>query len=244
VGVDVIQSSDHVSHRWIDASEVLISVADGVAVSPAAARASRLALKYLHEPLGSSQERLADGLIAGRHVRAAQARLCSTLAGNPRTHGASTTIVSAHLRVNRVAVLNVGDSRAYLRTADGCVTQLSHDHSQHESLMGDPGFKEGVEYASIYDALSDSLVADPEEAEFACFRTTLAIRGGDMIILCSDGVWDVLGAPRLCELIARASTPDSLVKRIRSEVRAAGAPENYSVIAARLAVGNEEGAQG
>ena len=243
VDADVVQSANHLSQRWIDAAGVLISIADGVAVSQAAARASRLALTYMHESFLAWPDWLADGLIAGRHVRAAQVRLASALSGSPRTCGASTTIVSAQIDANRLAVLNVGDSRAYLRAANAVVTQLSHDHSQHESLVSEPGFKEGVEYASIYGALSDCLVADPEESDFSVHRATAEVSAGDMIILCSDGVWEGLGDSRLRALIQQSSSPLGLVKRIRTEVRGAGAPDNFSVVAARLARHDSDGVQ-
>ncbi|MCB1606123.1 MAG: protein phosphatase 2C domain-containing protein [Xanthomonadales bacterium] len=234
VGPGVVQSSNYWSHASVDVDELLIAVADGVASSPAAARASRLSLTYLHAVLLESPQWCVDGLVTGRHIRAVQQRLSARLARSRASYGASTTIVAAHLVGARVAVLNVGDSRAYLRrAASSDVRLISRDHTELASLRDEIGFRADMEYASIYEALSDCLIADPEEADFAINRQTVDLGIDDLLVLCSDGVHDVLGNVRWTELIAKVEDPVLLVKQARAEVIAAGATDNFSVVAAR-----------
>ena len=110
-------------------TDVLIAIADGVATSPTPARASLLTVQSLVERLQAQPEWSFDGLLGTRHVRAAQAALCDALASRRLAWGASTTLVAAHLRGNHLAIVNSGDSRAYLIRANGDTTQLSRDHT-------------------------------------------------------------------------------------------------------------------
>lgn len=172
--------------------------------------------------------------MGARHVRAAQQQLSGALASGWLKHGASTTLVGAHIRGNQLAVVNSGDSRAYLPPRGRRRGPLSRDHTQRRCLL-DEGFAvDGVEYASIYDALSDCLVADPEAADFAVHRQTTTLRPGDRLLLCSDGVHDVLDGSAWLTDIAQQRSPSDLVRGTRSLVLKNGAPDNFSMIAIRF----------
>lgn len=215
-------------------ADALFAIADGVAASPTAARASVLAVKALAKAVKEHLEWSFDGLVGARHVRAAQQQLSGALASGWLKHGASTTLVGAHIRGNQLAVVNSGDSRAYLFRHEGDIECLSRDHTQRRCLL-DEGFAvDGVEYASIYDALSDCLVADPEAADFAVHRQTTTLRPGDRLLLCSDGVHDVLDGSAWLTDIAQQRSPSDLVGGTRSLVLKNGAPDNFSMIAIRF----------
>ena len=116
----------------------------------------------------------------------------------------------------------------------GEVAQISRDHTELNRLRESGIAETGVEYGSIYDALSDCLIADPEETGFAIHCEPLELQDGDLLILCSDGVHDVLGDVAWCALIAEHATPQTLVQQTRQHVLAAGAPDNFSIIAVRI----------
>lgn len=232
---EVIQASEHLSQRRVDCHALLLGLADGVATSPAAARASKLALGFLSQSLAGSPDDCMDGLMTGRHVRAVQHKLSASLAGNRQSYGASTTIVAAHIVDNRLSVLNVGDSRAYLRHASGEIRQLSRDHTELERLRDEGLLVDGQEYASMYSALSDCLVADPEAVDFRIHRSVTTLHPGDLLVLCSDGVHDVLGDARWLELLAQAEAPIDLAERTREAVLGAGTPDNFSLVVAAIA---------
>jgi len=231
----VIQASEHLSQRRLDSCDVLLGLADGVATSPAAARASRLSLSFLSQSLASSPEGCIDGLITGRYVRAAQQKLSAALARSRKTYGASSTIVAAHLVGNRLSVVNVGDSRAYLRSATGEIRQLSRDHTELERLREEGLLEDGKEYASMYSSLSDCLVADPEAEDFQIHRTVAELNFGELLVLCSDGVHEVLGDSKWREVIGEAEAAMELVLRAKDEIFQLGAPDNFSIIVAELA---------
>lgn len=235
VNSEVIQANEHLSQRRVNSRALLLGLADGVATSPAAARASTLALSFLSQSLAGSPDDCMDGLMTGRHVRAVQHRLSASLAGNRQSYGASTTIVAVHMVENRLSVLNVGDSRAYLRSVSGEIRQLSRDHTELERLRDEGLLVDGTEYASMYSALSDCLVADPEAVDFRIHRSVAKLQPGDLIVLCSDGIHDVLGNARWMELLGRVETLLDLAERTRQAVLDAGAPDNFSMIVAAMA---------
>ena len=173
-------------------------------------------------------------LLNARHIRTAQELFCDELIRKPSNYGASTTLVAAHIIGRRAAVLNVGDSRAYHRSAMGEVVQISRDHTEINRLRESGAAAADVAYASIYDALSDCLIADPEETDFSIHGESLELHDGDLLILCSDGVHDVIGDTAWRELITQYPTPQTLVQQTRQRVLSAGAPDNFSVIAVRL----------
>ncbi len=230
VGNRVLQSAHMLYAAEVDANDLLIAVADGVATSPSASLASR---RYL-AALAKVSAHAAGQPMTARHVRAAHQLFCDELTRKRSSYGASTTLVAAHIIGRRVAVLNVGDSRAYRRSVSGDVVQISRDHTELNRLRESGIAAAGVEYGSIYDALSDCLVADPEEMGFAIHCESLELQDGDLLILCSDGVHDVLGDVAWRALIAEHAAPQALVQQTRQRVFAAGAPDNFSVIAVRV----------
>ncbi len=226
----VIQSAHLLHSEQFDRNDLLIAIADGVATSPSAALASR---RYLAALARVSADTDSQPMTA-RHVRTAHQLFCEELTRKRSNYGASTTLVAAHILGRRVALLNVGDSRAYRRSAAGEVVQISRDHTELNRLREAGAADAGVAYASIYDALSDCLIADPEETGFSIHHESLELQDGDLLILCSDGVHDVLGDVAWCALIAEHALPQALVLQTRERVLAAGAPDNFSIIAVRF----------
>ena len=213
------------------AAETLLVIADGVATSPTPARASLLVVQALAERLQARPEWSFDGLLGTRHVRATHTVLCDALASRRLAWGASTTLVAAHLRGNHLAIVNSGDSRAYLIRNNSDTTQLSRDHTELQHLIDSGQAQAGIEYASVYHALSDCLIADPEAEDFAVHRETTELKPGDRLILCSDGVHDVLDESAWLAAMAAETDPLGMVEATRRSVLERGAPDNFSMLA-------------
>lgn len=216
----------------------LLAVADGVAVSPMPNRASKVALEELLAAFNAFPEMRQDGLVSTKVVRYVHGRLCQRLAGHRRTHGAATTLAVVHMSEDRLAVLNVGDSRVYHADATGHWCRLSKDHTVLQGMMDRGEASAGTEYASIYDALEHVLVADAEEGDFAIHRVTAEWRPGDTMVICTDGVHDTLGERDLWRLFDSRLDVAEQTGRWRRAVLKKGAPDNFSLICAWR--GNDE----
>lgn len=205
---------------------VFVAIADGVAVSPQPHLASLFVVERLAKLVESSG-------LNSRTVRNVHADLCNRFAQG-RTLGSSTTLVAAYLSDDWCQIVNVGDSRAYLIRADGSFVQMSRDHTVINDLRTDDLASEDIEYASFYDALAECLIADHNEDQFLINQTRCQLGQNDSILLCSDGVHDVLGSESLRRLYSPSLGTHSQVEIWRNAVLKAGAADNFSMILFRL----------
>lgn len=231
----VIQNDDlPVTVATVTTDDLLLAVADGVAASPSARQASRIVLEELADAVRHYPEWCHDGFVTGRHLRRVQLRLCERFASSPRGFGASSTVATVHLRADRWCAINVGDSRVYLASPATGWHQVSKDHTVLQEMIERGEAQRGQAYARIYDALSHCLVADWEEEAFAIHQHGGALAADAFLLICSDGVHDTLG-PDDWPFLARGEPCDlaGIVGALRKRVLAAGAPDNFSLLAVR-----------
>lgn len=220
-----IQTANAKSASYVSNRPILLAIADGVAISPSPQLASRFVIEQL-------ARQIAGKGLSGKTIRALHGELCNHYARG-KTFGTSTTLVAAYLTNGEIAVVNVGDSRAYLISHQGSWTTLTRDHTVLNELIDANLADPSAEYASLYNALSDCLVADHEEDQFAIHQTQAQLNPGDSLLLCSDGVHDTLGEARLKSLFDQAHHPQQQVEIWRKAILRAGAPDNFSIILAR-----------
>jgi serine/threonine protein phosphatase PrpC len=204
-------------------SRLVVAVADGVASSPFPQRASRHVLESL------ATEIAGGAAFDVRLVRRVHGYLCDALAKG-RTFGSSTTLAAAMIQQDQCRVLSVGDSRVYRIAADGAWQQLSRDHTLINAMIERGEAAEGTEYASFYNMLDACLVADDEETEFPVHRANAPFLPGDTLLVCTDGVHDTLGDPRLMKTHDARLAPLDQVIVWRKAVMAKGAPDNFSMV--------------
>lgn len=216
------------------ADDVLLAVADGVASSSAPHRASRTVLEELAKAIQQHPEWRHEGFVSARHLRHAQTRLAGQLADNPKTYGAATTIALAHIRSPRAVVLNVGDSRVYHADREGRWQRLSKDHTVLQGLIDQGKASPDKEYASIYNDLEHVLIADHEDIDFAIHRVVVTLAPDDTLVLCTDGVHDVLGEQAMWGMFDPKLAVAEQVRVWREAVWRAGAGDNLSLVVAAI----------
>ena len=202
-----------------------IAVADGVASSPMAQRASRVVLEALTAELSSGAD------FDVRMIRRVHGRLCDSRAKG-KTFGSSTTLAAMECQHGQCTVLSVGDSRAYLLSATGEWQPLTRDHTVLNAMIDRGEADDQTEYASFYGMLEHCLIADDEELDFPVHRSVTRLQPGDAVLLCTDGVHDTLGDARLKMLTTYPLNPMSQVQAWRKAVLKAGAPDNFSMVLA------------
>ncbi len=144
-----------------------------------------------------------------------------------------TTLVAAVLGGGRASIASVGDSRAYLLRG-GALVQITVDHSwvaeQVRAGQLAPGAAATHPHRSL---LTRALTGDPVEVDV--FATE--VRPGDLLLLCSDGLWEPLGDGRLGELLgAGVAMPlDAVATAACDAALAAGGTDNVTVVLCRVA---------
>ena len=148
--------------------------------------------------------------------------------------GMGTTAVCALVRGGRVHLCHAGDSRAYLYRG-GKLTQLTHDHSYVQELV-DCGTitVEEAEHHPQKNIITRALGVDYRlESEY----TSAVLQGGDVLLLCSDGLTNAVPKAQLEQLLAQGAFYD-VPDRMIDAANANGGPDNITALL--LAVGPAE----
>jgi PPM family protein phosphatase len=207
------------------AGDRLLAVADGVR-GPGGAAASAAAIDAL-KPLELADVPAADLLtmLAGAIGEADRAVRKAATAD----HQPATTLTAILRRGSQLALVHVGDTRAYLLRG-GELTPLTQDHTWVQ-LQVDQG-KLGRDEAAVHPqrALLARAIGggDQVEADLA-LRTALP---GDRYLLCSDGLSAVVDRESLHQALAEAGDPEQTVRRLIELAYAHGAPDNIACVVA------------
>jgi len=142
-----------------------------------------------------------------------------------------TTITAVLIVGSKAAVANVGDSRTYLMRG-GELRQLTQDHSLVFSLFKAGQITEEQIYShpkknEVYRSLGEQ-----EDIKVDLFP--LAIQAGDRLLLCSDGLWEMVRNPQIAAILANAATPQAACDRLVAAAFDNGGEDNISALAVYL----------
>jgi PPM family protein phosphatase len=210
----------------------LFAIADGMGGAQAGEVASRLAAAALRE---SGAKTLGGERRISDLIQEANRRVYDRSSTDPNTSGMGTTITVALVENDNVAFGHVGDSRAYL-IRDGRMEQVTEDHSLvNELLKSGKLSREEAESHPQRSVITRALGTDPD-VDVDTF--TIAAEAGDVFLLCSDGLTDMVGEGEILELVER--NRDDLNSALKSLVKAAnrsGGDDNITVVAFEIAAG-------
>jgi PPM family protein phosphatase len=207
----------------------LFAIADGMGGAQAGEVASRLAAAALRESgADAGGEQRIHGLI-----QEANRRIYDRSSTDPQTSGMGTTITVALVENGNVAFGHVGDSRAYL-IRDGRMEQITEDHSLVNELMKSGKLsREEAETHPQRSVITRALGTDPD-VDAETFK--IEAKAGDVFLLCSDGLTDMVGEREIQELVER--NREDIDAALRSLVKAAnrgGGEDNITVVAFEIA---------
>ncbi|XVV17406.1 MerR family transcriptional regulator [Actinoplanes sp. CA-131856] len=154
--------------------------------------------------------------------------------GNGRESGGGqarpvTTLTALVRRGTRLALVHVGDSRAYL-LRNGELTQLTQDHTWVRSQVDQGRLTPAEAAAHPQRALLARALGWGAEGEVdLALRTALP---GDRYLLCSDGLSAVAAAGDIGATLAAAGDPEQAVTGLIALAHQAGAPDNIAVAVA------------
>jgi protein phosphatase len=215
-------------HLLVDGT--LFAVADGMGGHAGGEVASQVAIEALRTAFTSSGEAPdAESLVGA--VREANAAVLETAEGDPALRGMGTTLTAAAVVTEegeeRIAIANVGDSRAYV-FAHGDLTQLTEDHSVAEELAraGEIGPDE-VDSHPQRHILTRALGIFPE---VAVDLWEVLPYPGDRVLLCSDGLVREVNDDQIAAVLRRLADPGQAVEELVARARAAGGSDNITVV--------------
>ena len=218
----------------------LFVVADGMGGAQAGEVASALAVEEFRKGLPDSdpEHPTAERRLAQR-VQTANRRIYDTAQVEHEHSGMGTTLTAVYLDDSDLAIAHVGDSRAYV-FRDGELTRLTHDHSLVEELMRRG--KLTPEQAAEHPQRSIITRALGIEPEVEVDTWTFPGRGGDVVLLCSDGLTSMIDESQIAEVLRSESDLERVGERLIHEANEAGGRDNITVVMFRLEDVGEPGA--
>ncbi len=207
---------------WLAETSLRVAaVADGMGGEACGEIASALTLQALREAVVSAETDLRDAARRANALVRQQAResnLCS---------GMGSTLVAASWRDAHVDIVNVGDSRAYL-FREGRLIQLTYDQTVGNELRHAMGWSE--EEFEKFPQRHVLTAAIGAASDVVVRSTQIDLEPGDMLLLCSDGLYNPIGDTGIAEVLNSAPTAADSINSLIEAANAAGGPDNITVV--------------
>ena len=210
--------------------DFLMVVADGMGGHPAGDVASQIALDVLIEAFPA----LPDGdlgLALKQAYRRANEAVFQAGVKEPAHAGMGTTLTSALLHGKYATIAHVGDSRAYLLRGE-TLTQVTQDHTfVAEEVAQGRISAEAARRDPRRNRLTHVIGTDPrlESRLPAVFELTLL--PGDRLLLCSDGLYDVLDDGEMRRALVEQD-PGDATRRLVEAAKERGTRDNATAVVA------------
>ena len=205
----------------------LLVVADGMGGLPAGELASDILVRSLAvvDELPDEGEPL-QSLIAA--LETANGRIEAAVADDEARDGMGTTVTALLLSGDRMAALNVGDSRCYL-SRQGVLTQLTRDDTYVQALVDQGVLSADDARRHPQRALVTQAV---QGGPFRPAGRMVPVEPGDRFLLCSDGLTDYVDDDVIAAILHDFADRQVCAAELIARTLEAGAPDNVTVIVA------------
>ena len=207
-------------------------VADGMGGHAAGELASEMAVRITCHAMGSllglSDEEAGDRMRTA--IQAANDAIFERTVAEWDKQGMGTTATVLVLLERRYLIGHVGDSRAYL-LRDGRLRQLTKDHSYVQELV-DAGLITPAQARSHrYKCALTRYVGESREVVPDIYLGSL--EEGDILLLASDGLTEMLEDEQLVRILSSDGEPQQWVDRMIAEANRRGGLDNVTAVVVR-----------
>jgi serine/threonine protein phosphatase PrpC len=209
-----------------DGGSLLAAVLDGMGGHAAGEVASRLAADQLElhhtAPAANAGESLS------RAIKAANRAVYTASHDNPALAGMGTTCTALIVTGGLAWCAHVGDSRCYL-VRDNEIFLMTEDHSAVMALVRDGAISRDQARSHPDKNVISRALGSRLDVEVTVWPRPFVVRPGDRFLLCSDGLYDVVGDDDVRNIVS-AQPPHAACEGLVALARERGAPDNVSVI--------------
>ena len=227
-----IRRSNNEDACFVMKRDKLFIVADGVGGNNSGEIASRTAVSEVTEffqknPLkqGASIDEIRDYFHLC--VNAANVSVVEKSYRIPRNRGMATTLVAAYIEGDKAYIINVGDSRGYL-LHEGKLRQITDDHTYVNTLI-----KAGLiteEDALTHENRNMITRAIGADAQIEEDLFVVPIEAGDMILLCTDGLYGEVSDEELTEILQMKASVGNICSDLVDLANKNGGSDNITMI--------------
>ncbi len=202
-------------------------VADGVGSDRDSAFASKHCADFVIDQLSLSKNTTDFKEELSKAYRLANADLVYRIFANPEYRGMGTTMVLCTIINDRAIVINIGDSRCY-HISNYSIRQITRDHSIAEELVNENAIERDSEkYKEFKSQLSRAFGAGKKiEPDFF----DVDLMQGDYILLCTDGLSNMIDNDKIYEIVSSDDTIESKVDNLIKEANMNGGRDNIAII--------------
>ncbi|MDH3296608.1 MAG: protein phosphatase 2C domain-containing protein [Acidimicrobiia bacterium] len=217
----------------------LLVVCDGISGAPAGRVASQIGVgtvaRYVlnampwflslnHDHDDDQEEELLAALLE------VESAVEDEAAANPEFEGMGTTLTMAYIVWPRLYVVNIGDSRCYLLRGGG-LEQLTHDQTVAQGLIERGTLTSDQAVGSpLAHVLVSSIGQGLSYFHPDVYKTEL--EDSDRILICTDGLTNLVDDVRIAELLGAADSPETACETLIDEANDLGGHDNITVAVA------------
>ncbi|WP_455352932.1 Stp1/IreP family PP2C-type Ser/Thr phosphatase [Streptomyces sp. SYSU K217416] len=165
----------------------------------------------------------------GTAVQRANDQLRVMVEEDPQLEGMGTTLTALLWTGQRLGLVHVGDSRAYL-LRDGVLTQITQDHTWVQRLVDEGRITE--EEATTHPQRSLLMRALGSGEHVEPDLSIREVRAGDRYLICSDGLSGVVSHQTMEDTLASYQGPQETVQELIQLALRGGGPDNITCIVA------------
>ncbi|NVN99863.1 MAG: Stp1/IreP family PP2C-type Ser/Thr phosphatase [Geobacteraceae bacterium] len=217
----------------------LYVVADGMGGHNAGEIASKMAVDVLRDYI--SRTAAGGEVLIGRHdqsvsdtanhlasgIKLANRVIYESAQSNPAWKNMGSTIVAVLLEDERLSIAHAGDSRAYLIRGESII-QLTDDHSLvAEQVRKGLISREDAETSTRRNIITRGLGVD---LELEVDLSDLPVTDGDRILLCSDGLSNMLTDQAIAAITQGYRDPLEVCQKLIEEANRSGGTDNISAV--------------
>jgi protein phosphatase len=201
--------------------EPLYAVADGMGGHRGGEVASSLALETVQGMFERREGSLAE------QVAEANRAVFDRSQSDRKVSGMGTTLTAAQVEGNRVHLVHVGDSRAYLLHGAE-LTQITEDHTLvHRMVMEGEISEEEAETHPHRSILTRALGVD---RNIQVDEGDLEVASGDRLLLCTDGLTGMVAEGQIREILLETVDPQEAVEKLVRGANSAGGIDNITAV--------------
>jgi protein phosphatase len=223
-------NEDHCGTLVESATSALMVVADGVSGYEGGDTASRTAVDTLLRAYRGQPSAVAQAKRLYRAAQQANIAVYDLAVVVPDLRGMATTLTALAIDRDALSAVHVGDSRLYLIRA-GRATQLTKDHTvpavrARLGLLSKARARVHKDRSTLTRSLGRELIAQVD-------RIATRVVQGDVLLACSDGLYNVLDEEQI-ELLVRDRGPAAACRALIERANERGTPDNLTAAVLRI----------
>ncbi|MFH0994364.1 MAG: protein phosphatase 2C domain-containing protein [Pseudomonadota bacterium] len=229
----------HCNHYDLQKYGMFFVVADGMGGHAAGEIASKMACEeavsaYYHDDL--SQTNVDDSELKIRKleksIRSAHGQIISAAREQKELRGMGTTLSALVLTENKALIAHIGDSRIYRYRKKTC-ERMTVDHTKNQDLIDSGKIQPGHENSLYYGYILTQALGGYDDLT-EVFTRVENVQRGDVFLLCTDGLHDLVTDNEIQEILTANLTPQTTCDELVQTATRKGGNDDITVIVIQL----------